>query len=244
MKPIFEKHRKIIGIVGAAVALVTFLVKDELSSVYVEQMTAIDHSLDRFDSDGLLIDVELKLDRTSNIAERILDKDRHLLRNLQIEEEQANWRSYHNTLTLVSELLHTLHLENGRESDLLQRLNAQEAQYGDNIDHALKERVAPEEAEFAPPSMLTYQGMAIESHLVGLVAAVKDAALAKRTAINRQLSITRWTGSALFVLGWTMGLLGQFTERAAALPTNTRRWHRATTPTSSRGSRPSRVSGN
>jgi len=75
--------------------------------------------------------------------------------------------------------------------------------------------------------MLTFRGMALEAHLGGLVGAVKSAALTRRAELTEALTMTRWVGGALFVLGWGTGLLGQLSERQAIVPAKTRRWYRA-----------------
>ena len=221
------KHFKLLGIVGALIALITFFVKDEISATYSSRLAALDQSYSRFDDLGSLVDLGAKLDKTSNLSERVLDANHHYLRQLQIEEEEVNWHSYDRTLTLVSDFLSALRITKGPEVDLLATLKSENKRYGDDIDEALKDKMTPEEAENDPPMMLTLRGMALEAHLGGLVSAVKSAALARRSEILQALTITRWGGGALFLLGWITGLVGQLSEHETALAEKTRRRYRA-----------------
>lgn len=227
MKMMSGKHPKLLGIIGAAIALITFFVKDEISSAYSSRLAALDQSYSRFDGLGFLIDLGAKVDKTSNISERVLDPNHHFLRQLQIEEEEVNWHSYDRTLSLVSDLLSALRITKGPEVDLLVSLKSENKRYGEDIDEALKEKVTPAAAEDAPPMMLTFRGMALEAHLARLVGAVKSAALTKRAELMQALTTTRWVGGGLFVLGWVTGLLGQLSDREATAPAKTRRWYRA-----------------
>jgi hypothetical protein len=222
-KPSNEKRRIVLAVVGAAITLATFFVKDGISTAYSGRIAAISEALNRFDSFGLLVSIGARVDKTSNIAERILDKEQKYLKDLEIEEEKIHWHEYKNTIRIVADLLDTLNLQSGPAYDLLGRVKTAHEKYGNDIDAVLKKKAASEEPN-APPMMLTFQGMALEAHLGNLVTVAKQTALDTRRALAQRLSIARWTASTLFLLGWLVAFLALIVGRVGQSAVKPRRW--------------------
>jgi len=223
-----EKRRFVLGVVGAVVTLVTFFLKDGVSSTYSGRISAIDQALSRFDSFGILVRIGAKVDMTSNIAERILDKNRVYSKDLAIEEEQIHWNEYKHTIQIVSDLLAVLDMEAKPAYELLRRVEAEHQNLGNDIDAVLEEKTQLDGPLVAPPLMLTFRGMALENQLAHLVTVAKKTALDSKKALTRRLNIARWIANALFLLGWLIALLSLTIGRTDLLAVKPARWRMVT----------------
>ena len=211
MKRLSEDQSRILGIVGAIVVFLTFIVKEGLVDRWKGAVSAVDTAEYGFRSTGLVIELLRRTDGIANSLERIEDPKHGMNADTRLAEERINWTAGEQSLAIAEELLSKLGEIEGHEATLVQSSRDEGVRY----DHSIREAAQrlgsdPDPVMLASEMLpLTLQGMHYEQSVAVAVKAAREVAVTRKEEAKRSLSFSNWLSYLLYTLGWSIGLAGQ-----------------------------------